>query len=373
MVKKNLLITFFLGMLTLSVASLSFSFAWYASASRLLIDAVEISIDADKELFISTTKNKEDFVGHLDKSDLREVGSFVPVSSVFSDEWISKPLENPYPKFYDQSFPYTQKGEPDRHEAYLGYLSQDIYIDCKDDVYVTLDTKNTFITGNTEFIKQQMSELQNNNPSLSKEQIEENLNDLARSMRISILVPLMNAEDDYYQYYIIDPNKKVGDKPVEFGGVLDNMNQKDEHYYDSYVDSDGKSYETVYGDIVGNRRDLIKHKRIATTNNHMDKPGEERSAFNAIHKEGVYEFDKETSDTLAKKEGYEGIFERENSISLEELENHQKDITIPVYGRSVGPRRIVISIYIEGWDHAIVNEAAGCSFNLGLQFEINKI
>ena len=32
-----------------------------------------------------------------------------------------------------------------------------------------------------------------------------------------------------------------------------------------------------------------------------------------------------------------------------------------------------LTIYIEGWDHAIVNQAAGYSFNLGLQFEINKI
>lgn len=32
-----------------------------------------------------------------------------------------------------------------------------------------------------------------------------------------------------------------------------------------------------------------------------------------------------------------------------------------------------ITIYIEGWDHAIINTAAGYNFNLGLTFEINKI
>ena len=31
------------------------------------------------------------------------------------------------------------------------------------------------------------------------------------------------------------------------------------------------------------------------------------------------------------------------------------------------------SIYIEGWDHAVVDKASGYSFNLGLKFEVNRI
>ena len=32
-----------------------------------------------------------------------------------------------------------------------------------------------------------------------------------------------------------------------------------------------------------------------------------------------------------------------------------------------------ISIFIEGWDHVVVDKAAGYSFNLGLKFEVNRL
>lgn len=33
----------------------------------------------------------------------------------------------------------------------------------------------------------------------------------------------------------------------------------------------------------------------------------------------------------------------------------------------------ILTIYIEGWDHAIIDEVNGASFNLGLQFEVNRL
>ena len=32
-----------------------------------------------------------------------------------------------------------------------------------------------------------------------------------------------------------------------------------------------------------------------------------------------------------------------------------------------------LTIYLEGWDHAIINEVISASFNLGLQFEVNRL
>ena len=31
---------------------------------------------------------------------------------------------------------------------------------------------------------------------------------------------------------------------------------------------------------------------------------------------------------------------------------------------------LYLTIYLEGWDHAVIDEAAACKFNLGLTFEI---
>ena len=32
-----------------------------------------------------------------------------------------------------------------------------------------------------------------------------------------------------------------------------------------------------------------------------------------------------------------------------------------------------MTIFIEGWDHTVIDKAVGYSFNLGLRFEINRI
>ena len=358
--KKRLIITFFMGVLALTVASLSFSFAWYASASRLTIDAIDIEIDAERKLQISTTNKEEDFVEHLDYKDLRQdVGKFAPVSSVFSNEWVQEPLNNPRPIFYDQSFPWQLKGEPERHEAFYGYYSQEIYIDCDDDVYVTIDKENTFIKENSAYNKKYAHDIKNDYPGLTEEQILEKLNMIPQSMRISILVPLMNPTSDY-SYYIIDPNKKEGDKDVEFVGVLDNLNQKEEHYYDSYIDDDGEQYETVYGDI--RNRDKIKHNPVVTAEDSVIVG--ERSAFNAKHRKGVHEFDYYASIANGMEVG------KENSISYSDLDKNPNLISIPVYGQSVGPRKIIVSIYIEGWDKRSINSTMGASFLANLSFEI---
>ena len=34
---------------------------------------------------------------------------------------------------------------------------------------------------------------------------------------------------------------------------------------------------------------------------------------------------------------------------------------------------VTLTIYIEGWDHAVVNKAVNYSFNLGLKFEVNRV
>lgn len=355
--KRRLIITFFLGMLTVTVASLSFSFAWYATASRLSVEAIDIAVDAERRLTIATVNEKDAYVDHLSYDDLRhDVGKFAPVSSIFSNEWISSRASTP--TFYDQSFPWELKGEPERHEAFYGFYSQEFYIACNDDVYVTIDKDKTFLHANEAYNKKYAEEIKDDYPELSEKEIVEKLNAIPLSMRISILVPLMSPDSDY-EYYVIDPNKGENDEEVLFGGILDNKNQKQEHYYDSYLDN-GEYYETVYGDI--NNRSLIKHKPQTTTEDSTIVG--ERSAFNAKHRKGVHEFDYEASKANGMK------FATEQSISYSDLKKNPNLISIPVYGRSVGARKIIVSIYIEGWDLRSINSTMGASFLANLSFEI---
>ena len=348
-------------MLAMSVASLSFSIAWYASATRLFVEGIDISIQSERKLQISTTTKEEDFTSHIPYEKLKHnVGVFAPVSTVFSDEWIQKPLENPTPVFYDQSFPWVLKGEPERHEAHFNYYSQEIYIDCDDDVFVTIDPKSTFLIENNYSKTPEEKAIQEENPELSEKDIAMKKAELSKAMRFSILVPLDGPDSDEYYYYVYDPNKLETDKEVVFGGVLDNSNQKDAHYYDSYIGDDGELYETVYGDV--NDRSLIVHE--STVPDEDSKIIGERSAFNAMHKKGVHKFDYKASYEKGMR------FATEKSIGKYELKKNPGLISIPVYGQTKGPRKIIVSIYIEGWDLRSINSTMGASFLANLSFEI---
>lgn len=347
-----------MGMMAVSATSLSFSLAWYATASRLSVESIDIAIDAERKLKIATINQEDAFVDHLSYDDLRhDVGRFTPVSSIFSQEWISSRAS--VPTFYDQAYPWEFKTEPERHVAYYGYYSQEFYIDCDDDVIVTIDTEKTFIMANEEYNKKYAKEIKDDYPQYTEKEILEKLNVIPNSMRISILKPLMAQDSDDYDYYVIDPNKGENDEEVIFGGVLDNKNQKQEHYYDCYVEN-GEYYETVYGDV--NDRSLIVHDEELTTSDSVIVG--ERSAFNAIHRKGSHVFNYEKS--IAK--GME--FGKEKSISFSDLKKNPSLVSIPVYGHSVGARRIVISIYIEGWDLGSINSTMGASFLANLSFEI---
>lgn len=355
--KKRLILSFFVGMLAITAASLSFSLAWYATASRLYIDAIDIAIDAERKLKISTVDQEDKYVDHLSYEDLRhDVGVFAPVSSVFSDEWVN--LRAPKPMFYDQAFTWELPGEPERHEAHYGFYSQEIYIGCDDDVYVTIDREKTFIHANEEYNKKYAHEIKDDYPEYTEQEIVNKLNVIPESMRISILVPLETPDGDY-AYYIIDPNKEENDEEVLFGGILDNKNQKLEHYYDCYL-KDNELYETVYGDV--NDRSLIVYDEDVVSEDTTIVG--ERSAFNAIHRKGSHKFNYQASYEKGMR------FATEKSISYSDLEKKPNLISIPIYGRSRGARKIIVSIYIEGWDPRSINSTMGASFIADLSFEI---
>ena len=356
--RRRLISGMFLGMIAMSVVSLSFSIAWYASSMFLQINSVVIDIDSDRDLKISTTRNKEDFKDKLTYTDLRDdIGRFAPVSTVFSYAWASNHANEPV--FYDQSFYWATAGEPDRKVAIFGYFSQDIYLSCDDDVYVTLDMEETYIKENEEFNKKYAKEIANEYPDLTEGEIVDKLNLIAKSMRFSILVPLAEGDNDsVYSYSVIDPNKEEGDEDVLFGGVLDNRNDRNDHCYDTYVES-GQIYETVYGDI--NNRDLIVYDEALGED--IVYQGE-RSAFNATHKKGTHPFNYEKS----VQNGME--FAKEQSITKQDLLENPYLIKIPVSRDPENPRKIVVSIYIEGWDRRSINSTMGSSFLANLSFKI---
>lgn len=357
--QRKLISGLFIGMISMSVISLSFSIAWYSASTRLQVSPVVIEIDSDRELKISTTPNEEDFTDKLDNDDLNQhVGKFAPVSTVFSYAWVGSRANKPI--FYDQSYYWGSVGEPDRKEALYGFFSQELYLTCDDDVLVTLDMEQTTIKPNTEYNTKYADDIYDPSGSLSKDDIVERLGLLTKAMRFSILVPLEENDDDsVYSYTVIDPNKVEGQETL-FGGVLDNRNDRNDHCYDSFS-SGGQTYETVYGDV--NDRNLIVYDE--PLDDDIAYEGE-NSAFNATHKEGTRPFNYKKSFANGMR------FAKEESLSKKDLTEHPGLINIPVSKDPTKPRKIVVSIYIEGWDPRSINSTMGASFLANLSFKINR-
>ena len=357
--KKRLIISFFSGIIALNVITISMSIAWYASATRLFVESIVISIDADRELLLATAPDGE-YKEHLDQNDVHRVGIFKPLSTSHNDAWVTQKSDTPI--FYDETNFSEYEFSNLRRPSNDGFFSQKFYVYSDDDVYVAIDPEKTYIKANEEYNLSYANELYDEyqtkgddyQKSLSKEDIYARLNALCKAMRYSVLV----TDQNYYSYTIIDPNKE---EETSLGGLLDNDVDR---YYDYYKkESDNSYYERVYGQIIGDKANIV-YDEPSTVDSDFERANEEPSAFNAKHKAGVKRFNLE--QTLAN-----GVdFVKEQSYSLDDLRSKPNPYHFPVYRES--PQEIVISIYIEGWDLDSVNYTMGAGFISNLAFKIER-
>ena len=357
MKKSNLILSFFVGAIALSVATLSMSVAWYAASDTARVETIIMTIDGDRELLISTEPDGH-YVQKLDNSDLMDPGAFTPLTAAYSSTWLNI---TDAPVFYDETRYDINKDVDLLRVATSGYFSQKLYLLADDDLYITIDPTNTFIapnSNNKNYAAILYENYQKNGTAaqkaLSKDDIEERLNKLVNAMRYSLLIK--DLDTNLYDYYIIDPNKN---QETIYGGLLDN---NCDQYYDYYVDN-GVNYERVYGELTGNK-DNIVYDLASSEDSGYKHADEEPSAFNAKHKEGVRTFNYEAS----REKGID--FKKEESIEVSEFLNANKPIVFPVYRDT--PREITLSIYIEGWDLDSINYTMGSTFNANLSFTIER-
>ena len=106
-----------------------------------------------------------------------------------------------------------------------------------------------------------------------------------------------------------------------------------------------------------------------------DKENYDYSSFDSLHQQGVHRLDLEAS----RKNGR--IIEQEESISLEDLgvkdqkKGNQLSLKdskriIPLYRNK--PRKIILSLYREGWDRDCINQTMGASFLSSISFGIAR-
>ena len=339
MKKRNLIIAFLTMGVAFSATSLSFSFAWYASSTQLRVDDINVHIDGDRLLRLSTAKDGE-YKETLTDVELDEVGLFTPVSSCFQSSWDHQVK----PSFFDMSRNmWDLHGVPYRYQLENeGFFCQELYIQADDDVYVTLDPELcTFVhdgTKNAAYAERLAKE----EGHFTAGEYLERLNGVERCGRMSVLVD--------GEYLIFDPSNN--EKEVVFAGVLDNDNDV---YYDYYQDPDnGEFYEVCYGEVL-DRSKLVYLDPVDEDSLLEGEP----TAFNARHAAGVHILDFEAS-----KEA----FAHEQRHFGEEFTPYDAPLIFEL--DAFTPKRIVVSFYLEGWDKDSINGAMGASFDVAMSFKI---
>ena len=290
MKKSKLILTLYISVIALAVASVSMSVAWFAASRTLYVNSINISFDADRDLEISQSRD-DGYVEHITHTELEPTGVFIPLTSAHSSIWTNQKKDSPI--FYDESNVSEAEIFTPYREADHGYFSQKFYIKGDDDLYITIDPEKTYIRPNeeynasyAEFLYEYYQNIQDHHydryKAFSVEDLYERLNNVVKAMRFSILI----KDGDEYSYTIIDPNYE---EETMLGGLLDNAMDE---YYDYYLeDGTDKKFERVYGEYEG---EIVYDDPLDHDSDFLD-PNEVPTAFNARHKQGVNLFNLERS------------------------------------------------------------------------------
>ena len=349
--KKRLITTSLIGVIGLISLSISFSLAWYASSTRLAVRTIKIEIDDDRDLKISTSTDRDSFKQTLQEGvdDLNKVELYKPVSSMLSKEWMDQYAD--MPQFRDSSSIENIDGQAISDVLDGGFYRQELYLLADDDVYVTIDPEKTKIEADKDANRESARDYVGRTwfQNYTEDQVYESLNNLVNCVRISVLVP----DRDAYDYKIVDPYKSG---ETLLGGLLDNMNDQ---YYDTYENTVGQYYEIVYGEVYN--RDKIVYDEPTNVDSVVTG---EYSAFNARIKGSAHHFNYEASVA----NGFS--IKQEESLTLDDLKGVNSKIKIPC--KRGEPRKIVLSIYLEGWDRDNINNTMGAHFISDIAFKIAR-
>lgn len=195
--------------------------------------------------------------------------------------------------------------------------------------------------------------------------------DVSEAIRIHVATDATTFEDGStlpvdHRKYILNPTAATSGNTV-VAGLLD-LNA--DGYYD-YVDSDDKQEEIIYGVYTG---DPTTVKSVADSDyvdiNGTGRSDNNRTTFYARHREEVYAVNNYTGLTMSsahylcfddvKPEEHNGIFSGGYPIA------HTSDDANSI-------ATTTLKVYLEGWDHCVIDDVINAGFNLGLQFEINRV
>lgn len=296
--------------------------AWFSIGSYTRVRNIELkfkdaSLSAKLRVYGSSSWMLPDDEGRFLFSD---EFSFSPVSGMFENSWYSTSLdpETAYPRLqegYTDFNTYVRETKP--VELGAGYIGLEFIFSATTDTYLFLDSSTSL----------QPDVDANSKAADGDAALFESLNKISSACRVSFFSNM--------GYTIYEPNVSEASSTY-YGGRL-NVRSSADGYYD--YDSSGK--EILYGEYEDEALEKLQYEVAPHS-----EPGDPFKTLVSNSKEGNLAI---TASSLeeAKKEG---LIKKETSYTLLEL-SAESNIKHPVLYIPKGQeRRLVVNIYLEGWD-----------------------
>ncbi len=345
------------GLLSFSLtlaASVTSTFAWFAVSDSGKVKFMKFNITENHALKIGLkdSSNEIHYYDSLNDSILHEYypsyqagSALADTSSMYQDLWLNESTN------YETALPvlraaYSQNGDYHKSEvATSGFFQFEFYFLADSDMYLFLDYEDTTIKAlHDENVK---------TAEHAKDVTASDLDNVVNATRVSFF-----SKDGFYIY---EPNQLHSSNTV-FGGVLD-ATAKDSYYdFNSYTNK-----EIVYGEYEDENK--LVYDSPLEEDSDLAIPGARATCFNAKHKAGVYRFNynKSVENGLS--------FKKEKTYTLEELSlkddqgNYDPTTTYPLAKlKENEATRVVVTIYLEGWDLDVTEAIGNGAFSLALGF-----
>lgn len=204
--------------------------------------------------------------------------------------------------------------------------------------------------------------------------------DVKDALRMHISNQIPNADNAHKSFILNpaatpdteDPNYDPADPGITYvGGILDLNGDGVYDYGDAKVNDVTRSVEYLYGECTVETGYGPSEFATTTYGNPNEAPGDAThlSTFVAKHAQSVYGYTDYAHVTRGEAEYlyFDQVRPQENNGTF------SGGYPITQTSQDTGLGLATLTVWLEGWDHAIVDANIGAEFNLGLQFEINRV
>lgn len=364
-------ILFAFGVVTSAVATS----AWYNLLDIAVVSNLNLKIDvSDAKLDLGLKQKSSGEVIWLDenhpdgfsKEELEITDTVLTdVSGMYESDWLNESTnyETAIPKFHTRYKPglgIRNTGFISDEEVKKNIVQEEfIFYSEKYDMEIFLAdttsfTANTLMNRDAAKEKAEKYGLDSHDENVIN-QLKDKLDKVIYATRMSFY----SEEDNDYRYLIVNPHKgeDVIDNEVEtyYGGVLD-LNK------DGFIDFNSETLkENLYGELIDNSKP-VPYSGIGMSTDDYKKDVLKYNTFEGEHKLGVQIVDWQSAKDNVKVE---------NSNNLKHFifdENDPLNRTPICYLKKGEQKRVIMSIYVEGWDRHMTDDIESASFDVSIAF-----